>query len=59
MQEVIEDERSLSKTAQKLGIKLSTAKVIIKRFKEEGTFFQKKEDKEIRSNGAPISQDRI
>lgn len=59
VQEVIEEERSLSKTAQKLGIKLSTAKVIIKRFKEEGTFFQKKKDKEIRNNEAPISHDRI
>jgi len=30
------------KAAKKLSIKLSTAKLIVKRFKENGTFFTKK-----------------
>jgi transposase len=45
---VVEDDRSLSKTAKKLGIKVSTAKAIVKRYKEHGTFFEIKKDREAR-----------
>jgi transposase len=44
--DVLEDDRSLSKTANKLGIKLSTAKAIVKRYKEEGSFFETKRERE-------------
>lgn len=46
---VIEDDRSISKTAKKLGIKLSTAKVILKRYKTDGSFFETKADKQKRN----------
>jgi transposase len=36
---VIEDGTIISEAARRLGVKLSTAKLILKRFKEEGTFF--------------------
>jgi transposase len=45
---VVDEERSISKSAKKLGIKLSTAKLIIKKYKESGSFFEKKKDRENR-----------
>lgn len=50
---VIEDQRSISKTASKLGIKLSTAKIIIRKYKLTGEFFESRTDKakrELRQN---------
>lgn len=47
---VIEDERSLSKSAAKLGIKLSTAKIIIKKYKLTGEFFESKADRARRQS---------
>lgn len=32
----------MSKTAKKLSLRLSTAKLIVKRYKDEGTFFESK-----------------
>ena len=45
-----EGQRPLSKVAKSLGVKLSTAKVIVKRFKEEGTFFQAKKNRKEKEN---------
>jgi transposase len=39
---VIEDGLTLTKVAKLLHIKRPTAKVILKRYKEKGTFFHKK-----------------
>ena len=39
---VVEDDKHINKAAKKLGIKYSTAKLIIKKFKETGTLFVKK-----------------
>jgi hypothetical protein len=40
---MVEKQREfISKAAKKLNIKLSTAKLIIKRFRINGTFFEKK-----------------
>jgi len=54
-------KQPIAKAARRLGIKLSTAKLIVKKFKEEGTYFEKKEDKIIRlenveENIVPIIQ---
>lgn len=40
----------VSKTAKKLHIKPSTAKLIIKRFKDKGTFFESKAEMAKRLN---------
>jgi len=39
---VLEDGITLTKAAKKLNIKRPTAKVILKRFKLQGTFFNKR-----------------
>jgi len=39
---VINLKKSIVQTAKHLKIKLSTAKLILKKFKETGTFFEKK-----------------
>lgn len=39
---VLEKNQLISKAAKKLNLKLSTAKLIIKRYKEDGTFFESK-----------------
>ena len=39
---VVEDDKHINKAAKKLGIKYSTAKLIIKKYKETGTFFVKR-----------------
>jgi len=54
-------KQSIAIAARRLGIKLSTAKLIIKKFKEDGTYFERKEDKIIRlenmqENITPIIQ---
>lgn len=45
---VLEHSLSIHKAAKKTGIKLSTAKLIIKKFKRDGTYFETKEDKKRR-----------
>jgi len=42
---VVQNERSLTKTAKKIGIKLSTAKLILRRFKKTGTYYQTEKQK--------------
>jgi len=42
---VVQNERSLTKTAKKIGIKLSTAKLILRRFKQTGTYYQTEKQK--------------
>ena len=39
---VLSQQSSIAKAARKLMIKVSTAKLIIRRFKQTGTFFEKK-----------------
>lgn len=39
---VIEKSYSIGKAAARLKLKLSTAKMIVKRYKDEGTFFEPK-----------------
>jgi transposase len=39
---------SISKAARILGLKSSTAKLIVKRYKDEGTFFESKTSREKR-----------
>ena len=39
---VMEQNKSIVQTSKQLKIKLSTAKLILKKFKETGTFFGKK-----------------
>jgi transposase len=39
---VIEHNKSIVQTAKQLKVKLSTAKLILKKFKETGMFFDKK-----------------
>jgi hypothetical protein len=48
VREVMEEKRSLMLTAERLRIKLSTAKVILKRYKTKGTFFETKNDQRKR-----------
>lgn len=69
----MEKNQLVSKAAKKLGLRLSTAKLIIKRYKDEGTFFEskvqaaKREEnaaKTIRikskdQNGPPLAQSLI
>lgn len=45
---VIDDSLSIAKSAKKVGIKLSTAKLIIKKYKQEGTFFESRTEKKKR-----------
>lgn len=45
---VLEECLSIGKSAKKVGIKLSTAKLIIKKYREEGTFFESRKDKQNR-----------
>jgi len=45
VREVIENNSIISEAARKYGLKLSTAKLILKRFKEEGTFFESRKDR--------------
>jgi transposase len=42
VKEVIENNQLISKAAKKLNLKLSTAKLIVKRYREEGSFFESK-----------------
>lgn len=46
---VVVQLQSIAKSARELGIKPSTAKLIVKRYKEEGTFFERGEER--RKNG--------
>ena len=39
---VVDDDKHINKAAKKLGIKYSTAKLIIKKYKETGTLFVKR-----------------
>lgn len=39
---VFEKNRPINKASKRLGIKYSTAKLIVKKYKETGTFFMKK-----------------
>ena len=39
---VVKSNKSISKAAKMLSIKLSTAKLIVKRWRDDGTFFQSK-----------------
>jgi DNA-binding MarR family transcriptional regulator len=41
----LEKKYSVGRAAHRLKLKLSTAKMIIKKFKESGAFFEKKFDK--------------
>jgi len=45
---VIEREMSIAKAARKLNIKLSTAKLIIRKYKLEGTYFEKIDQRRAR-----------
>lgn len=45
---VLEESLSIGKSAKKVGIKLSTAKLIMKKYREEGTFFESRKDKKDR-----------
>jgi len=38
----------VAKAARKIGIKISTAKLILKKYREEGTFFEKIKDRKER-----------
>jgi transposase len=40
---------SIAQAARVLDIKVSTAKLIVKRYRTEGTFFERKHSKETRS----------
>ena len=40
--------------ARKLSIKISTAKLIVKKYKEEGAFFEKRDDKIVRLNAERV-----
>jgi transposase len=42
---VVQDGLLISKSGKRLGIKLSTAKLIVKRYRETGTFFESKEER--------------
>jgi len=42
---VVEEGYLISKAAHKLNIKLSTAKLIVNRFRRDGTYFQSKKEK--------------
>jgi hypothetical protein len=44
----LEDSWSIAKSAKKVGIRLSTAKLIIKKYKEEATFFESRREKSKR-----------
>lgn len=47
----------MSKTAKKLSLRLSTAKLIVKRYKEEGTFFESKVERSKRlESGEKITE---
>lgn len=39
---------AISSASKRLGLKLSTAKLIVKRYKDEGTFFEAKRSKDKR-----------
>jgi transposase len=43
---VFKNSLSISKAAKMLGIRPSTAKLIIKKYKQDGTYFQSKKDKQ-------------
>lgn len=45
---VVHEERSISKIARRLGIKLSTAKLIIRNYKTDGRLFESKADRAVR-----------
>jgi len=45
VKEVIQNNSIISEAARKCGLKLSTAKLIFKRYKEEGTFFESRKDR--------------
>jgi transposase len=45
---VLDQSLSIGKAAKITGIKLSTAKLIIKKYRSNGTYFESKEDKKKR-----------
>jgi hypothetical protein len=45
---VLKKSYSIATSARRLGIKLSTAKLIVKKYREEGCFFEKREDRKAR-----------
>ena len=45
---VLRQLQSIAKSAKELGIKPSTAKLIVKRYREEGTFFERGGDRKIK-----------
>lgn len=50
VREVIENNSNISEAARKYRLKISTAKLILKRYKEEGTFFESRKNRRERVN---------
>ena len=50
--------QSIAKSAKELGIKPSTAKLIVKRYREEGTFFERGGDRKIKGKNQKALVDK-